>query len=34
MKNSIPCALVRDLAPLYAEDLVSGESRNQLEAHV
>ncbi len=34
MKNSVPCALVRDLAPLYAEDLVSGESRNQLEAHV
>lgn len=34
MKNNVPCALVRDLAPLYAEDLVSDESREELEAHV
>ena len=34
MMNKIPCALVRDLASLYAEDLVSGESRRELEAHL
>lgn len=34
MKNNVPCALVRDLAPLYAEDLVSDESREELETHI
>lgn len=34
MKNNVPCALVRDLVPLYAEDLVSDESKEELEAHV
>ena len=34
MKHNISCALVRDLAPLYAENLVSEESRKELEAHL
>ena len=34
MKHNISCALVRDLAPLYAEHLVSEESRKELEAHL
>ncbi len=34
MKHSISCAMARDLAPLYAENLVSGETRGELEAHL
>ncbi|MEH2953555.1 zf-HC2 domain-containing protein [Candidatus Merdisoma sp. JLR.KK011] len=34
MKHNISCALARDLAPLYAENLVSGETRGELEAHL
>ena len=34
MKNNVPCALIRDLVPLYAEDLVSDETRKELEAHI
>lgn len=34
MKHNISCALVRDLAPLYAENLVSEESREELLAHL
>ncbi len=34
MKHNISCALVRDLAPLYAEKLISGESREEIEAHL
>lgn len=34
MKHDNSCALVRDLAPLYAENLVSQESREELEAHL
>ena len=34
MKNNVPCALIRDLVPLYAEDLVSDETRKELETHI
>ncbi len=34
MKNGIPCAVVRDLAPLYAEGLVCGETKELIKEHL
>lgn len=34
MKHNSSCALVRDLAPLYAENLVSEESRREIMEHL
>ena len=34
MKDNISCALIRDLAPLYAENLVSEESREEIKGHL
>lgn len=34
MSEKIPCALVRDLAPLYAEKLTSAETRSCIEEHL
>ncbi len=34
MNKDLPCAVVRDVAPLYAEDLVSGETRALVEEHL
>jgi len=32
--NNLSCSLIRDLLPLYAEDLLSPESREAVEAHL
>ncbi|MCI9133798.1 MAG: zf-HC2 domain-containing protein [Lachnospiraceae bacterium] len=34
MSEKIPCSMVRDLAPLYAEKLTSAETRGCIEAHL
>lgn len=34
MKKSSSCSLIRDLAPLYAENLVSLESQDEIKAHL
>lgn len=34
MKNNIPCSMVKDLAPLYAEDLISKETKEVIEEHL
>ncbi|MCI8416002.1 MAG: hypothetical protein HFI33_00650 [Lachnospiraceae bacterium] len=34
MNRDLPCAVVRDVAPLYVEDLVAGETRALVEEHL
>ena len=33
-QSNIPCGVVRDLLPLYAEDMTGGESRALIESHL
>ena len=32
--NNIPCGVIRDLLPLYTEELCSVESRRLVESHL
>ena len=34
MENKLSCAVVRDLLPLYADDLVSDETRAEVDGHL
>ena len=34
MKYEIPCAVIRDVAPLYAEGLVCGETKELVKGHL